>query len=143
MQIKKDVHVPTGISTIPKYVQVIIDGKENFLPRSQVKEPKSHIEGSIKEVTLSIYERNRTARLLCIKHYGNFCQVCHIDFGEYYGDIGKGFIHVHHLKPIAKISNSYKVDPVKDLTPVCPNCHNMIHIKEPPLTIEQLKRKLR
>lgn len=143
LQIKNDVHVPTGISTIPNYVQVIIDGKEIVPQVSQVKEPKSYFEGTIKETTLSIYERNRTARLLCIEHYGNYCQVCQIDFGEFYGDIGSGFIHVHHLRQISKIGNSYKVNPIEDLIPVCPNCHNMIHIAEPPLSIEQLRQKLK
>jgi 5-methylcytosine-specific restriction protein A len=56
-----------------------------------------------------------------------------------YGDIGKGFIHVHHLKPVSQIGETYEVDPINDLRPVCPNCHAMLHRPEETLTIEELK----
>ena len=39
----------------------------------------------------------------------------------------EGLIHVHHLKSLAEIGHSYQVDPIKDLMPVCPNCHAVIH----------------
>ena len=136
------VHVPDNISSIPGYVRVIIDGKEYIPHKSSVKESKSYFGGSIKEVTLTVFERNRTARLKCIEHYGSNCQVCEFNFGEFYGDIGDGFIHVHHLTPIAKIGEKYKIDPIKDLIPVCPNCHNILHMQKTPLTIEQLREKL-
>ena len=53
-----------------------------------------------------------------------------------YGDIGKGFIHVHHLTPLWDIRQGYEVNPVKDLRPVCPNCHAMLH-RGTPYTIEE------
>jgi predicted HNH restriction endonuclease len=56
-----------------------------------------------------------------------------------YGDIGKGFIHVHHLKPLSKIGRNYELDPITDLHPICPNCHAMIHQRDPAYTINQLK----
>lgn len=43
-------------------------------------------------------------------------------FTDMYGDIGKDFIHVHHLL----IGEEYVVDHIKDLRPVCPNCHAML-----------------
>ncbi|MDB9470225.1 hypothetical protein PN480_18680 [Dolichospermum circinale CS-1225] len=33
----------------------------------------------------------------------------------------------------------YEVDPIKDLRPVCPNCHAMIHRRLPPLSIDEIK----
>jgi 5-methylcytosine-specific restriction protein A len=36
------------------------------------------------------------------------------------------------------MGNNYIVDPVKDLEPVCPNCHAMLHRKDPPYSIEEL-----
>jgi len=36
-----------------------------------------------------------------------------------------------------------QLDPVKDLRPICPNCHAMIHRREPPYTIEDLRVMLR
>ncbi|WP_420822966.1 HNH endonuclease [Vibrio variabilis] len=66
--------------------------------------------------------------------------MCNINFGEVYGDIGAGFIHVHHVTPLSKIKQEYTVDPVKDLVPVCPNCHAMLHQKVPPYTISELQK---
>jgi 5-methylcytosine-specific restriction protein A len=62
-----------------------------------------------------------------------------MSFEELYGIIGKGFIHVHHKKPLAGTRAEYKVNPPKDLVPVCPNCHAMLHTTNPPLGIEELK----
>ena len=62
-------------------------------------------------------------------------------FERRYGPIGKGFIHVHHKKPIAA-REVYRLDPVNDLVPVCPNCHSMLHTYDPPLLVEQLKEAM-
>ena len=61
-----------------------------------------------------------------------------INFEKVYGNIGKGFIHVHHVLPVSQLGAGYVIDPVKDLVPVCPNCHAMLHQKNPPLLPEQL-----
>ena len=56
-----------------------------------------------------------------------------------YGKIGEGFIHVHHLLELSVIKKEYKVDPINDLRPVCPNCHAMLHRKKPAYSIEELR----
>lgn len=96
-------------------------------------------EGTIHRVESNRYERNREARQKCIEANGCRCAVCGMSFEEKYGEIGRGFIHVHHVVPISSIGQDYVVDPLKDLVPVCPNCHNMLHRKDPPLSIEELK----
>lgn len=96
-------------------------------------------EGAKKTIIINAYERNVKARQLCIEHWKPICAVCDFDFQEMYGDIGKGFIHVHHLKPVSQIGETYEVDPINDLRPVCPNCHAMLHRPEETLTIEELK----
>jgi len=52
--------------------------------------------------------------------------------------VGRGFIHVHHINPIAEIGHEYNINSIKDLIPVCPNCHAMIHSKRPAFTIEEI-----
>ncbi|WP_236721413.1 HNH endonuclease [Trichormus sp. NMC-1] len=99
-------------------------------------------EGAKQRITINRYERNNEARKLCIEHYGKICYVCGFNFEKKYGEIGQGFIHVHHLIPLSEIDQEYEVDPIKDLRPVCPNCHAMIHRKNPPYTIEQIKNML-
>lgn len=96
-------------------------------------------EGAKKIVTVNAYERNSRARKICITYWGNVCSVCGFDFEKVYGLLGKGFIHVHHLVPVAKIGKTYQIDPISDLRPICPNCHSMIHNHTPILTIDQLK----
>ena len=96
-------------------------------------------EGAKKEVTINAYERSSAARAACIAHYGLSCVVCGFDFEEIYGDLGRGFIHVHHIVPISSIGVDYEVNPIEDLRPVCPNCHEMLHRGQPPLSIEDLR----
>lgn len=101
-------------------------------------------EGAKTQVIVNSYERNVKARQKCLNHYGYDCAVCGLNFEKIYGIIGKGFIHVHHLKALNEIGKTYTVDPIKDLRPVCPNCHSMLHQKtEPCFTIEELKEILK
>ena len=100
-------------------------------------------EGLKKQVIVNKYERSSIARVKCIEHHGSRCKVCDINFGDIYGDIGEDFIHVHHLIPIHNIGKEYKIDYIKDLIPVCPNCHSMLHRRNPPLAIEELKEKIK
>ncbi|MDR1270028.1 MAG: HNH endonuclease [Planctomycetaceae bacterium] len=86
--------------------------------------------------------RNPKARKKCLERYGYNCSVCGFNFEEGYGEIGKGLIHVHHLNPISKSEGKHKIN-LKDLRPVCPNCHAMLHSSEPPLSIEDLQRHLK
>ena len=104
--------------------------------------PQSFLEGLKRQVSSTRYERNPHARRLCIEHYGTECVICGIDFGAAYGKLGEGFIHVHHLSPVALSDEPQSVDPIKDLRPVCPNCHAMLHRKSPPISIEALREML-
>jgi len=101
------------------------------------------IEGTSRQLTQTVYERNRYARMLCLKHHGHSCAVCQFNFETKYGDIGKEFIHVHHLKQLSNIGAAHITNPVVDLRPVCPNCHAMLHKTNPPYTIEELQQLMR
>ena len=108
----------------------------------EVSHPEKYIEGASRTLSINAYERNAKARAACIKHYGATCRVCDFNFQDIYGQIGAGYIHVHHLVPLSEIKQQYKLNPIKDLRPVCPNCHAIIHSTQPVLTIEQLKGHL-
>jgi 5-methylcytosine-specific restriction protein A len=43
---------------------------------------------------------------------------------------------------LSEVGNEYRVDPIRDLRPVCPNCHAMIHRRIPAYSIEELKKML-
>lgn len=100
-------------------------------------------EGDARRVELTKYERDPRNRRLCILARGCSCAVCGFDFENTYGELGRGFIHVHHIVPVSVLGPGYRIDPARDLIPVCPNCHAMLHRKNPPLTPEELRGILR
>jgi 5-methylcytosine-specific restriction protein A len=96
-------------------------------------------EGALIKVMANKYERNQKARKQCVETKGYKCLVCGCDFGAIYGEVGKGFIHVHHVVPISSIGKEYQLNVDTDLVPVCPNCHYMMHRKDPPYTVEEMR----
>lgn len=106
----------------------------------EIENQSKLLEGSVISKLVNYYERNPSAREKCIEHFGFECKACNLNIEKKYGEIGKNFIHVHHITPLSKINEKYEVDPRNDLIPLCPNCHSMIHKKNPPYTLEQLKK---
>lgn len=106
---------------------------------NEVAEIAFVIEGARRQVSVNAYERDSSARLICLAKWGHACSACEFNFERAYGEIGKGFIHVHHLTPLSSIREEYALVPERDLRPVCPNCHAMLHRRDPPLSIEQLR----
>ena len=100
-------------------------------------------EGTKKTIEHSIYERNPAARKACIEHYGYRCSVCGMDYESLYGPAGIDKIHVHHLIQLSEVRDTHKTDPVRDLRPVCANCHLIIHAKTPAYTIDEVKQMIR
>ncbi len=101
--------------------------------------PEGLPEGAKSRVEVNKYERNRFNRAACIEILGDSCVACGFNVEETYGAMGKGFIHVHHVNPVSEIGAGYKINPVEDLIPLCPNCHAMVHRENPPLDIDKLK----
>jgi len=97
------------------------------------------LEGATKQITVNAYERNLKARRECIEYYGTICTICNFNFEEIYGEIGRDFIHVHHIKPLSEINEQYKINSIEDLRPICPNCHAMLHKRKPAYSIEEIK----
>ena len=113
--------------------------RTSFAAPDEVPFPDRYREGAVQSVTVNSYERNSRARAACIEHWGYSCTVCGFSFVEAYGEMGREYIHVHHLKDLATIGEEYEVDPVEDLRPVCPNCHAMLHRTVPAMGLEDLR----
>lgn len=109
----------------------------------EVIDAETLYEGAVNTVSVNAYERNPVARQRCVERYGPTCFICGFDFEVRYGDAGRGLIHVHHLRLLASVGVEYVVDPVNDLRPVCPNCHAIIHRKNPPYSIEEVRAMLK
>lgn len=97
-------------------------------------------EGEAYSLVAQRYERSRYNRAICLKYHGFECQGCGDALEEKYGPIGQGVIHVHHIVPVSLMGQSYRLNPIKDLIPLCPNCHNIVHRQTPPLGIEELNK---
>lgn len=97
-------------------------------------------EGTLQRITVNRYERNPLNRKICLTVNGYNCVVCGMNFEEKYGIIGHHFIHVHHIVPVSQMRTDYVIDPVRDLVPVCPNCHYMMHKKNPPFMPKELRK---
>lgn len=133
-----------GLSSSSKQMKKIYNALTTFDKVVYPDEIENKVlsEGAKKQVIVNAYERNQKARQECIKYYGAKCYICNFDFEKKYGEIGKGFIHIHHKKPLSEINEEYEVDPIQDLIPVCPNCHAMIHMKKPAYSIDEIQSLL-
>lgn len=110
---------------------------ESDLENTEYKEGKIQVKYGIK------FERNHYLRQKAIEIHGTTCKVCGFNFEKVYGNIGKNFIEIHHIRPMYSIRREISVDPETDLVPLCSNCHKMIHRKKAkPLTLEELKNKI-
>ena len=139
-------YVPRGfLKPIIQYREIAeglikrLESQVEFRGPDELYLPSNLQEGKVRSVPVDIYERNPVARKLCIEYWGAECNVCKFTFSKFYGPVGEGLIHVHHLTPISLTSGTRQVDPKNDLRPVCPNCHAILHKKCPPYSIEDVK----
>jgi predicted HNH restriction endonuclease len=66
------------------------------------------------------------------------CEVCGFNSREKY-DVD--YCEVHHLIPLADLEEGTKTK-LDDLAIVCANCHRILHLQYPPMTLEKLRRQL-
>ena len=117
--------------------------RPEYLAAEELSPEVEYAEGVARPVLVNAYERSRRARDKCLHHYGRSCIVCGLNFEATYGEPAAGYIEVHHIVPIARLGKEYRLNPIADLRPVCPNCHAVIHRREPPFSIEEVKGMLR
>ena len=117
------------------YDFIINDENTSIVERSTVS------EGKRIEYYTSKYERSKANRDKAVSIHGTKCFGCGFDFEKSYGKRGKGYIEIHHIKPLYEFETEVIIDPKTDLVPVCSNCHRMIHRKKGDvLTMEDLKQ---
>jgi 5-methylcytosine-specific restriction protein A len=67
------------------------------------------------------------------------CEVCTFDFEARYGELGRGYIEMHHGDvPLSQYPKLGKRTKPEDLRPVCANCHRVLHNNEA-LTVTSLR----
>ena len=96
------------------------------------------LEGTKRLVYTARYERDPKIRRAFLKGKHLKCEVCGFDFEETYGELGAGYIEVHHKKPVSE--GIRMTDLNSGLVMLCSNCHRMIHRgKDHMITVEELK----
>ena len=104
---------------------------------------KGEKEGRITERYVTKYERNPRNRTEAIRIHGYCCAACGFNFADVYGELGRDFIEVHHVKPLYSLEEEVLINPATDLVCLCANCHRMIHKKRGSImTVEELKQNL-
>lgn len=142
-------------STVP----IPVHGEENAtdhkspIPRTTKVIRTIYMEGDAGEaLPKEIRRRNKELRKACIDHFKTLhqgrivCECCGFDFSRAFNITGE-YIEVHHRFPFSQTEGEHEVNAVKDLVPLCANCHCMIHHLAPGqgtcISLNELKEKYR
>jgi HNH endonuclease len=137
----KRTNVPSLISSVSTY-QLISAWRVKLAEEVAQDEIDIHLEGAIVSINVNRYERDRSARTKCIAHYGCVCQACGVKLSMIYGSVAEEFIHIHHTTKISSVGTEYQLDPIRDLRPLCPNCHAIVHLRKHPYSIEEIQEMM-
>lgn len=106
----------------------------------------SPIEAEEGGIVLKLHKRRERDRKLvkakleeAKSHGAVSCEVCSFDFQSTYGELGEGYIEVHHLNPVHLLKPGMKTR-LEDLALLCANCHRMAHRRSATVPIEELKQ---
>ena len=100
-------------------------------------------EGALKTVRTNRYERDRRNRSAALAIHGTACKGCGLEMGARYGPVATGLVDIHHVTPVSQLGAGYVIDPVRDLVPLCPNCHAVAHRRDPVLTASEIELLLK
>jgi 5-methylcytosine-specific restriction protein A len=121
-------------SAFNKYLEFL----SSVTGKNSGKEERLHTEeGEAYACHTKEYNRNKELRDKVALKRGYRCEICGMNFEEIYGSIGKGFIEVHHIRPLADGVRNTDED---DLICVCSNCHSMLHRTTPVMAPKELHK---
>ncbi len=100
------------------------------------------VEGEIGRTSCNSYSRSARNRVLCLEKFGYVCLACGLNPESIYGQSGKKIIHVHHREPLSLMDEPKALNPFEDLVPLCPNCHNFAHKRNPPFSVDEIAATL-
>lgn len=117
--------------------------KSFFIPETNV------FEGAIRTTTVAVRARSTKLRKYAFQYYSKKgqikCSICNFDFMQIYGKYGEKYIEFHHMKPISTYNPLGQIsdikNAIKNICPVCSNCHAIIHRNN--ITPQKLKKVLK
>jgi 5-methylcytosine-specific restriction endonuclease McrA len=117
----------------------VIDDRGAQLIVEPTKDVISFHEGGIQEIVVELKKRNPELRKQAIAKHGHRCYCCNFSFDEFYGQLGAGYIEVHHKKPLSG-SGTERTVSVEDVAVVCANCHRVLHRNgSTPIPVDELR----
>ena len=136
-------HEPAVVDYLSEQLQRSIPWARSARLAEEIPLDERYREGSAQRVLVNRYERDSRARDAFLRRYGHECVACGISFADRYGPEVAGLIHVHHLVPLSTVGKDYSPDPARDLVPVCPNCHAVVHSGSRTRSIDEVKAMLK
>lgn len=125
--------------------QAVMNADEALVAKLPAAEPYEGEEGGVIMRLHKRYERD--PKLVAEKRRAAAaagklaCEVCGFEFEKAYGELGTGYVEVHHTKPVYTLQPGTKVK-LADLALLCANCHRMAHRKRVPLALSQIRDAL-
>jgi hypothetical protein len=141
LRVGKQISVPKpGISAIPGYVRV---AASDASPNLDVDiHTVAATEGRRRLVLHLQRERNQTVVRNKKKQAASLdCEVCGFSFRRAYGNVASDYCEVHHLLPLSEVEHATQTR-MEDLAILCANCHRVVHLKNPPYTLNQVRSLL-
>lgn len=129
-----------GISAIPGYIRV---AEPEAAPSLDVDIHSLEASEGRRRLVLHLQrERNQTVARNKKKQASSLdCEVCGFSFGSTYGGAAAAFCEVHHLLPLSEVEDTTRTR-MGDLAILCANCHRVVHLQNPPYTLNQVRMML-
>lgn len=126
-------------------VQQAAEQKRQVLPYN---ENAIVVEGHRYPSNSHVTERSQALREAAIRYYTVndhiACAACSFDFWQVYGEVGRGYIEIHHRVPLFQYADQdttiFLREAIERVAPLCSNCHRMIHRnRNQVLEVEELR----
>ena len=139
---------PLRLSETADAIRLIVN--KGKIPEASEEEDEEFAEAEEGRILTRIHRSRERSRKLVenkkasvLKANGHLkCEACSFDFEMTYGERGKGFIEAHHVKPVHTLAAGEKTK-LEDLVLLCSNCHRIVHIQRPWLTVEDLRQLIK
>jgi len=130
-----------GISAIPSYVRVADSDASS--PSLDVDiHTVAATEGRRRLVLHLQRERNQTVVRNKKKQAASLdCEICGFSFRRVYGRAASDYCEIHHLLPLSEVEHTTRTR-MEDLAILCANCHRVVHLRNPPYTLNEVKSLL-
>lgn len=103
----------------------------------------SALEGEKRKAEITFRKRNRALIEAKKSNSDGTCEICGFNYNDYYKGLkSKNYLVAHHINPIKMREGASKTT-LDDIVLICSNCHTAVHSADPPISLKQMKKKIR